>query len=75
MKIEEVLKRHKKNLMAITGIAGVGQGICDGKPCIIVFVVRDTPGLADKIPENLGGYEVKIKETGVIGALPENRRR
>ena len=71
-KIEEVLKEHTDDLMAIPGVVGTGQGLCDGKPCIKVFVVKKTPELEDKIPEKLEGYSVKIEETGVIRALPEN---
>lgn len=72
-KIEEVLKEHTDDLMAIPGVVGTGQGLCDGKPCIKVFVVKKTPELEDKISKKLEGYSVKIKETGVIQALPENR--
>lgn len=73
MKIEEVLKEHTDDLMTIPGVVGTGQGLCDGNPCIKVFVVKKTQELEDKIPEKLEGYSVKIKETGVIRALPENR--
>ena len=72
-KIEEVLKEHTNALMSIPGVVGTGQGLCDGKPCIKVFVVKKTPELEDKISEKLEGYSVKIEETGVIQALPENR--
>ena len=64
MKIEEVLKKYTDNLMSISGVVGTGQSLCDGKSCIKVFVVKKTPELEGKIPENLEGYPVKIKETG-----------
>ncbi len=73
MKIEKVLKKYTDNLMSISSVVGTGQGLCDGKPCIKVFVVKKTPELEDKIPEKLEGYSVKIEETGVIRALPENQ--
>jgi hypothetical protein len=68
MSIEEVLMKYTDNLMSIHGVVGTGQGLFDGKSCIKVFVVKKTPELEDKIPENLEGYPVKIKETGVIRA-------
>jgi hypothetical protein len=68
MKIEEVLKKYTNNLMSISGVVGTGQGLCDGKPCIKVFVVKKNPELEDKIPEKLEGYPVKIKETGKFRA-------
>lgn len=72
-KIKEVLQEHSVDLMSIPGVVGVGQGLCDNQPCIKVFVVKKTPELEDKIPEKLEGYTVKIEETGIIRALPENR--
>ncbi len=73
-KIEEVLKDHTDRLMSIPGVVGTGQGLCDDKPCIKVFVIKKTPDLEEKIPRKLEGYQVKIEETGVIRPLPENRR-
>jgi hypothetical protein len=72
MKIQEVLKKYTASLITISGVVGTGLGLCDGKPCIKVFVIKKTPDLEDKIPERLEGYSVKIKETGVIRAFPEN---
>jgi len=68
MKVEEVLKKYTQNLMTISGVVGTGQGLCDGKSCIKVFVVKKTPELEDKVPEELEGYLVKIKETGMFKA-------
>ena len=72
-KIKEVLKEHTDDLMAIPGVVGTGQGLCDGKPCIKVFVIKKTPELQEKISGKLEGYPVKIEETGEIRALPENQ--
>jgi hypothetical protein len=69
--IEEVFKRHIDNLMTIKGVVGAGQGICDGKPCIKVFVAEKTRGLEEKIPVELDGYKVKIEVTGPVRAYPE----
>jgi len=74
MKIESVLNQYKVHIMSISGVVGIGQGLCDGRSCITIYVAKMTPELADKIPEKLEGYPVVIKETGVIGAFPENRR-
>jgi hypothetical protein len=70
--IEEVLKKHTKDLMSIPGVVGTAQGLCDNKPCIKVFVIKKTPELDQKIPAKLEGYPVVIEETGKIRALPEN---
>jgi hypothetical protein len=71
--IEEVLKKHTKELMSIPGVVGTAQGLCDNKPCIKVFVIKKTSELDQKIPANLEGYPVVIEETGKIRALPENQ--
>ena len=71
--IEDVLKEHTNDLMAISGVVGAGQGLCNGETCIKVFVIKETDELSKKIPHNLEGYPVKIEETGEIRALPENQ--
>ena len=71
--IEEVLKEHTEELMSISGVVGIGQGLCDNKPCIKVFVIAETPELEQEIPSSLEGYPVIIEETGEIRALPEDQ--
>ena len=71
--IEEVLKEHTKELMSLPGVVGTGQSLCDGQPCIKVFVVNKTPELEKQIPQALEGYPVVIEETGEIRALPKKR--
>lgn len=71
--IVEVLKEHAKTLMSIPGVVGAGQGLCGGKPCIKVFVIKKTPELEQKLPETLEGYPVAIEETGEVKALPRTK--
>ena len=72
--VEAALSKHAGDLLAVPGVVGVAQGLCDGRPCITVYVVEKTPGSAQKIPAALEGYPVVIEETGEIKALPEKRR-
>ena len=72
MKIEVVLKKYTDNLMSISGVVGTGQGLCDGEPCIKVFLIKKTRELEEKIPKELEGYKVKIEETGKVRAYPES---
>jgi hypothetical protein len=69
--IEEVLKESTPELMALPGVVGTAQGLCEKKPCIKVLVIEKTPDLERKIPEILDGYTVRIEATGKIRALPE----
>ena len=69
--IEQVLKEHTEELMALPGVVGVAQSLCDGQDCIKVYVVQMTPELKQKIPDELAGYQVDIEVTGEFKALPE----
>ena len=69
--IEQVLKEHTDEFMALPGVVGVGQGLCDGKDCIKVFVAQMSPELERKIPKELDDYQVDVEVTGEFKALPE----
>ena len=71
--IEEVLKAHTNALMSIPGVVGTAQGLCDGKPCIKVYVIEKTPELEGKIPDVLEGFSVEVVETGEFRALPKKQ--
>jgi hypothetical protein len=71
--IEQVLKEHSNELMSIPGVVGTAQGLCDGQPCIKIFVIKKTSEIEEKIPETLEGYPVEIESTGEIKALPKNQ--
>ena len=68
MSIEEALKKHTQELMAIPGVVGTGQGLCDGAPCIKVLVIERTPEIEKRIPDTLEGYRVEVDVTGRIRA-------
>lgn len=72
--IEEVLKAHTPALMDLAGVVGTAQGLCEGEPCIKIYVVRKTPELVQRIPGDLQGYRVVVEETGDIKALPGKSR-
>jgi hypothetical protein len=72
LSIEETIKEHSEELMAIPLVVGVGQGLCDDNPCIKVYVIKRTPELDKKIPRLLKGYKVLIEITGEIRAHPDN---
>ena len=67
--IEEALREHTDSLMSLPGVVGTGQGLCDGQPCIKVFIVKKTPELLSQIPAEIEGYTVAVEETGEIKAL------
>jgi hypothetical protein len=67
--VAQVLGRHTERLMALPGVVGTAEGLCGGRPCILVLVVRKTSELARAIPSKLEGVPVEIRETGPIRAL------
>lgn len=73
--IAEIIKEHAAVLMAIPGVVGVGQGLCEGVPCIKVYVVGKTTDLERDIPDTLDGYRVVIEEAGEIKARSTARGR
>ena len=73
--INDVLRAHDQELMAIESVVGVYVGLLeDGKTsCLKVMVVRKTPELERRIPRSLEGYPVVVEETGAIRPLPDSR--
>jgi hypothetical protein len=66
--VSQVLERYSGRLMSLRGVVGTAEGSCDGSPCILVLVDRLTPELRRKIPEQLEGIRVDVRETGAIRA-------
>ncbi len=71
-KIENVLKEHTEELMSIQGVVGTAMGLCNGKPCIKVYIIKKTSELDKKIPDVIESYPVSVEVTGEFEALPEN---
>lgn len=67
--IEMVLKEHTPEWMSIPGVVGCGIGEKKGKPCILILVVKRTKELNTRLPKQVEGYSVVVKESGVIRAL------
>ena len=67
--IREVLKENTDMLLSLPGVVGTGVGELAGKPCIKVYVLKETPELLKQIPPALGGYTIDVQESGEIRAL------
>jgi hypothetical protein len=72
--INEVLRSHDQEIMAIPGVVGIYVGLLDDEKtsCLKVMVVKKTPELERKIPRELEGYPVVIEETGEIRPMKKN---
>ena len=66
--IEEALEEHTNELMSLSDVIGTGQGLCDDKPCIKVFVIKKNHEMEERISKILHDFPFKIEETGRIKA-------
>jgi len=66
--LEEVLAERTPEWMDVPGVVGTGIGLCDGEPCIVVYVSARTPEVERGIPAQVEGHRVRIEETGPIRA-------
>ena len=69
--INEVLRAHDKELLAIPGVVGVYVGeLAEGKtPCLKVMLARKSDEAERAIPKMLEGYPVVLEVTGEIRPL------
>ena len=69
--IQDVLATHNDSLMARSGVVGTAIGLCDGTPCIRVFVTDSAAAHRARIEPRLEGYPVRVEVTGPFRARPE----
>jgi hypothetical protein len=69
--INEVLRDHDKELLAIPGVVGVYVAVLDdGKtPCLKVMLARSSVETERTLPKTLEGYPVVSEVTGEIRPL------
>jgi hypothetical protein len=72
--LEEVLRERTDRFMAVPGVVGIAEGLCDGRPCIKVLVVKKTADLLNAIPTSVEGYAVAVEETGEFRPFAPPRR-
>ena len=74
--IAAVLADHSPELIRVPGVTAVAESRGeDGKPCVLILVVRLTPELRSRLPRTLEGWPVVIEASGEIRALPDSAGR
>jgi len=63
--ITRVLARHTTALMAIPGVVGVGEAICDDAPCIRVYLA--SADARSRLPATLEGIRIDAIVSGPVG--------
>ncbi len=67
--IEEVIEKHRMELLAIQGVHGFGVTEREGTKCIVIYVDMGSEYLREKLPQELDGYPVVIEMTDEFKAL------
>jgi hypothetical protein len=67
--IRTVLERHAQRIASLPGVVGVAEGETSDGPCIMVFVAERTPGVTGRIPSELEGWPVLVRESGEFQAV------
>jgi hypothetical protein len=63
-----VKEKHEPQLLAISGVVGVGITERDGKQSIVLFVQENTAQIEQAAPKTLDGYPVVIEAIGTVRA-------
>jgi hypothetical protein len=65
--IAETIAEHAPGLLGLPGVVLVFEGEDEaGQACIVIGVRRRTADLERSLPHELGGYPVRIRETGEV---------
>lgn len=68
--VRRVLERHAREIAALPGVVGVAEGETNGGPCVTVYVAEKTAAVVGRIPDDLEGWPVVVRESGEFRGLP-----
>jgi hypothetical protein len=72
----KIMNAHVDELMAVPGVTAVAVGaLDDGRPCILVYVVKKTADHNKLIPRELEGYRVVVEVSGEIKPMKRDGSR
>lgn len=60
----DVIETHLDWLFGLEDVAGVAEGVLDGRPCIKVYLVQENTRTVLELPAELDGYVVITEITG-----------
>ena len=67
----QIISTHGDLVMSLEDVVGIGEGLCDGNPCIRVFLARDNAVSLARISEYLAGIPYSTEITGEFTARPQ----
>ena len=68
---QEALTRE---VMGRAGVTGTAIGLCDGEPCIKVYLTSSAPEVREGIPTRYRGFTVDVEVTGELRARGDTTR-
>ena len=68
--IQEVQEAHTPEWMQLPGVVGTGIGLCEGEPCIRIFLSEPSPETEAAIGERVAGYRIDFEVTGRFTPRP-----
>lgn len=67
--LDRLLEVNRSRLLALPDVVGVGIGLCEDRPCIQVFVARQTPGIEERVGAILEDASFRIVVSGELRPL------
>lgn len=64
--LERAQARVTRKVIDLEGVTGTALGLCDGKPCIKVYVESASESLRRRLPTSEGDYPVVVEVTGTF---------
>lgn len=68
--IQEVLAAHNAALLATPGVVGTAIGLCEGAPCIRVFVADSAAAARARMAPSLEGFPVRVEVQPPLRSRP-----
>jgi hypothetical protein len=69
--LRTVLARHLRGLVSLPGVVGVAEGETGGRPCVVVYVAEASAAVSARVPAEVDGWPVVVRESGEFRGLGE----
>jgi hypothetical protein len=67
----QIIANHSDRIMGLEDVVGIGESLCDGNPCIRIFLARHNETTLAQIKEDLAGIPFAIEISGNFTASPK----
>jgi hypothetical protein len=67
----QIIATHSNLIMGLKDVVGMGESLCDGNPCIRIFLARHNENTLAQIKEDLAGIPFAIEISGNFTAQPK----